>query len=264
MVDTAVSNKLKADVKGRDADNIIYLYKRIKHEPLANKIHILGLQGATSGTNTRTLQSTATKRANIKGVGSINQQRTVDVIFSAPEKNKKDLYWDLYAAWEKGELIGLWRMDLNTVHGTKPNRKIQAQFSKCYVPNLPNTEALGGTMTSNLQFEVNGMERAINSDENAFELNEIDLDEGILDNLAKFYNFSHGTDLGTDENGEFVDNTEDDDTIEVQDTTTGEDVMGPAYKPVENDDADSKDETPEDPQDVQSKANGTGADISSK
>src|SRR5699024_10550474 len=50
MVDTAVSNKFKAEVRGRDADNIIYLYKRIKHEPLANKIHILGLQGATSGT----------------------------------------------------------------------------------------------------------------------------------------------------------------------------------------------------------------------
>lgn len=256
MVDTAVSNKLKADVKGRDADNIIYLYKRIKHEPLANKIHILGLQGATSGTNTRTLQSTATKRANIKGVGSINQQRTVDVIFSAPEKNKKDLYWDLYAAWEKGELIGLWRMDLNTVHGTKPNRKIQAQFSECYVPNLPNTEALGGTMTSNLQFEVNGMERAINSDENAFELNEIDLDEGILDNLAKFYNFSHGTDLGTDENGEFVDNTEDDDTIEVQDTTTGEDVMGPAYKAAET----SSETSPS----TKSVDSGSGTDTSSE
>src|SRR5699024_3671396 len=141
MVDTAVSNKFKAEVRGRDADNIIYLYKRIKHEPLANKIHILGLQGATSGTNTRTLQSTATKRANIKGVGSINQQRTVDVIFSAPEKNKKDLYWDLYAAWEKGELIGLWRMDLNTIHGTKPHRKIQAQFSQSFVPNLPNTRS---------------------------------------------------------------------------------------------------------------------------
>ncbi|MDG5112688.1 MULTISPECIES: hypothetical protein [Companilactobacillus] len=260
MVDTAVSNKFKAEVRGRDADNIIYLYKRIKHEPLANKIHILGLQGATSGTNTRTLQSTATKRANIKGVGSINQQRTVDVIFSAPEKNKKDLYWDLYAAWEKGELIGLWRMDLNTMHGTKPHRKIQAQFSQSLVPNLPNTEALGGTMTSNLQFEVNGMERAINSDENAFELDEEDLDDGILDDLAKFYNFSHGTDLGVDDNGDFVDNTVDDDTIEVQDTTTGEDVMGPAYKPVDDDAGSEK--APEEPQNVQSKATGTGADVS--
>lgn len=226
-------NKLKAEVQGRDADNIIYGWKRIKHEPIANTIHILGLQGATSGTNTRTLASTATKKANIKGVGAINQQRTVDVIFSNPEKNKKDLYWDMYAAWQKGELVGLWRIDLNTVKGTKPNRTVEAQFSQSYVPNLPNTEALGGTVTSNLVFEVNGMEKAINSDENAFELDEKDLDTGILDDLASFYNFSHGTDIGTDGEGVYQDNTADDETIQVRSTTTGEDVPGPgASKPV--------------------------------
>lgn len=147
------------------------------------------------------------------------------------------------------------------MHGTKPHRKIQAQFSQSFVPNLPNTEALGGTMTSNLQFEVNGMERAINSDENAFELDEEDLDDGILDDLAKFYNFSHGTDLGVDDNGDFVDNTVDDDAIEVQDTTTGEDVMGPAYKSVDDDAGSEK--APEEPQNVQSKATGTGVDVSS-
>jgi len=222
---TQTENKFKKAFKGRDADKIIYLYKRFMHEPVANKAHILGQQGATSGTNTRAVQSTATKRGTAKGVGAINQQRTVDVIFDDPANNGKDLYWDLYAAWEKGELIGLWRVDLNTLHGTKPNRKVQAQFSQSYVPNLPNTEALGGIVTSNLQFEVNGVERAINSDENAFELDESDLDDGVLDDLDKYYNWAHPSDIGT-ENGDVVDNTADDETITVQDTTTGEDVMG--------------------------------------
>ncbi|AYE38405.1 hypothetical protein D1B17_07045 [Companilactobacillus zhachilii] len=231
--DTTTDNKFKKAFKGRDADKIIYLYKRFMHEPLANKAHILGQQGATSGTNARAVQSTATKRGTAKGVGAINQQRTVDVIFDDPAKNGKDLYWDLYAAWQKGELIGLWRVDLNTLHGTKPNRKVQAQYSQSYVPNLPNTEALGGIVTSNLQFEVNGVERALNSDENAFELNEADFEDGVLDDLDKYYNYAHPSDIGT-ENGETIDKTVDDDTIEVQDTSTGEDVMGPAYKVVDN------------------------------
>lgn len=229
--DTTTDNKFKKAFKGRDADKIIYLYKRFMHEPLANKAHILGQQGATSGTNTRAVQSTATKRGTAKGVGAINQQRTVDVIFDDPAKNGKDLYWDLYAAWQKGELIGLWRVDLNTLHGTKPNRKVQAQFSQSYVPNLPNTEALGGIVTSNLQFEVNGVERAINSDENAFELDESDFEDGVLDDLDKYYNWAHPSDIGT-ESGETVDKTVDDDAIEVQDTSTGEDVMGPGASKV--------------------------------
>lgn len=239
MAELAVDNKLKKSFKGRDADQILYFYKRIEKEPLNAKAHLLGQQGATSGTNSRNVQSTQTKRGTAKGVGAINQQRTVDVIFSNPEKNRKDLYWDLFAAWQNGELIGLWRVDLNTLHGKKPDRAAQAQFSESYVPNLPNTEALGGIVTSNLQFEVNGMERAINSDENAFELFENDLDAGVLDGLDKYYNFAHPGDIGTNENGEFEDNTVDDDTIKVQDTTTGEDVMGPAYKPVEDSDKES-------------------------
>lgn len=229
---TNIGNALKKNVKGRDADKILYFYKRIEHEPKTNKIHPLGLQGATSGTNTRTIQSTATKGANIKGVGSITQQRTVDTIFSDPSNNSKDLYWDLYQAWQNGELFGIWRVDFNTVHGKAPARKVQAQFSQCYLGNLPNTEALGGTQTSNLQFEVNGSERAINSEGNAFELDEADFEEGTFDQVTKFYNFSHGNDIGVDENGEFIDGTTDDETILVQDTNTGEDVYGPAYKEV--------------------------------
>lgn len=257
-----LTSKVTPSVKGRDADKIVYLYKRIEHEPIKATAHILGLQGATSGTNTRTLQSTATKRANIKGIGSINQQRTVDVIFDEPAKNKKDLYWDLYAAWEKGELLGLWRCDLNTVHGTKPERKFQAQFSQSYVPNLPNTEALGGTLTSNLQFEVNGQERALNSDENAFELSEEDVDAGFLDDMNKFYNHSHATDIGVDDDGVFQDETVDDETIMVQDTNTGEDVMGPAYKPVDKSNEDSKESVPPVPTDEKSDPTNSGANLS--
>lgn len=229
-----IGSKIKASASGRDADKILYFYKRIQHEPLANKLHILGLQGATSGTNTKTAQSTATKTSTIKGVGAANQQRTVDTIFQDPKVNEKDLYWDLYAGWDKGEKFGLWRVDFNTVHGKKPNRRVQAQYSQAYLPNMPNTEALAGTVTSNLQFEVDGSERALNSDENAFELFESDFEDGVFDNVTKLYNFAHADQVGIDDDGNVVDNTEDDETIQVQDTTTGADVYGPAYKPVDD------------------------------
>jgi len=258
-----IGSKLKATTSGRDADKIIYFFKRIMHEPTANKIHILGLQGATSGTNTKTAQSTALKTVTLKGVGAANQQRTVDTVFQNPSENKKDLYWDLHSAWEKGEKVGLWRVDFNTIHGEKPHRKVQAQFSQSYLPNLPNTEALAGTVTSNLQFEVDGMERAVNSDENAFELDEEDFDDGVFDSINKLYNFSHGTDLGVDEDGNVVDNTVDDETILVQDTTTGKDVYGPAWKAVEGEDSGTG-TTPSDPTDVTANPTADGAKVTTK
>lgn len=210
-------------VEGRDADKFIYLYKRIQHDPKDQKMRVLGLQGATSGTNTNTLQSNATKTANIKGVGSSNQQRVVDVIWQSPVKGVLDLYWDLYAAWEKKELIGLWRVDLNTVRGKKPNRTVEAEYGQCYMPQLPTTEALGGTASSNITFEVNGMTRAINNEERPFILFEKYLPDGFLDAVSKFINFSYGVDIGM-ENDEFTDETVDDDTIPTRDSTTGEDV----------------------------------------
>lgn len=217
-------------VEGRDADKFIYLYKRIQNDPVDQKMRVLGLQGATSGTNTNTLQSQATKTANIKGVGSSNQQRVVDVIWQSPVKGILDLYWDLYAAWEKKELVGLWRVDLNTVRGKKPNRTVEAEYGQCYMPQLPTTEALGGTASSNITFEVNGLTRAINNQERPFVLPEKVLPDGFFDAVSKFINFSYGIDIGMDED-EFVDKTVDDDTIPARDYLTGEDV-GPDGQPI--------------------------------
>ncbi|MBA1393291.1 hypothetical protein EQ500_05345 [Lactobacillus sp. XV13L] len=210
-------------MEGRDADKFIYLYKRIQHDPVNQKMRVLGLQGATSGTNSNTLQSQATKTANIKGVGSSNQQRVVDVIWQSPVKGVLDLYWDLYAAWEKKELIGLWRVDLNTVRGKKPDRTVEAEYGQCYMPQLPTTEALGGTASSNITFEVNGMTRAINNQERPFVLLEKYLPDGFFDAVSKFINFSYGVDIGM-EDDEFTDKTVDDDTIPTRDPITGEDV----------------------------------------
>lgn len=63
MAETLEGKKL---VGSRSADKVMYYYKLIKHEKTGIPCHILGTQGATSGTNTKTLGTTATKQFNIK------------------------------------------------------------------------------------------------------------------------------------------------------------------------------------------------------
>ncbi|ERL63764.1 phage tail tube protein [Schleiferilactobacillus shenzhenensis] len=181
---------------GRDADKILYFWKRIQKYPRTKKIRILGLMGATSGTNTRNLSSTQTKTVTLKGVGSINQQRVVDVIFA---KGQED-FREFKQAWQGGELIGLWRVDFNTVTGTKPNRTVQAEYSECYIPNLPVTEALGGIETSNITFEVNGQAVDTLADGvTPATLNESDFEDGQFDIANQFYGFKHGQDIGAED-----------------------------------------------------------------
>ena len=57
----------------RDSDKIIYYWKRIEHAAVTDLPAILGLQGATSTTNQRNVQSTQTKTGVIKSVQAPNQ-----------------------------------------------------------------------------------------------------------------------------------------------------------------------------------------------
>lgn len=67
----ANDNSQKPIVEARSSDKVMYYYKNPK-EPLGNPCHVLGTQGATSGTNTATLGSTPTKQFNIKDTGRKN------------------------------------------------------------------------------------------------------------------------------------------------------------------------------------------------
>lgn len=205
------STPLKRTVSGHDSDKIMYYYKLFEVEPLTNKAHALGLNGATSTTNTKNLSTTQTKTANIKGTGSINQQRVVNVILTDPKKDLTDVGRDLYMAWEKGYIVGLWRVDWNTVQGTPGSRTVNAEFSQCLIANLPETEALGANTATNVTFEVNGVARRYDEKGNPFTLSEEDFDEGMFDMVAKFYNFAKPAQLGTD-SGTVKDNTTDDST----------------------------------------------------
>lgn len=204
----------------RDSDKIIYYWKRIEHAAVTDLPAILGLQGATSTTNQRNVQSTQTKTGVIKSVQAPNQTRVVDVIMTDPKGATTDIAKELYNAWQNAEVVGLWRLDLNTLsYNTEGKRQVDAEFSKCLIGNLPETEGLGAAQQSNITFDVIGVARRYDSNENPYHLTENDLPEGAFDSMEKFYNFAKGTEVGI-ENGAIVDKTTSDAKSGVADNYT--------------------------------------------
>lgn len=197
-------------VEPKSSDKVLYYYKLIQHEPLANKCHPLGTQGATSGTNTATLGTTQTKQFNIKDTGSINQQRVVNIILTNGDGSKTDVARDLYYAWEHHENIGLWRVDWNTVHMSGSKQVVNAEYSECKISALPETEALNTAISQNITFEVTGIARRYDEDGNPFVMSEDDFDDGMFSTVAKFYNFTLPSQIGTDASGNIADNSSDD------------------------------------------------------
>lgn len=198
-------------VEPKSSDKVIYYYKLIHHEPMANPCHSLGTQGATSGTNTATLGTTASKQFNIKDTGAINQQRVVNVILTNGDGTKTDVARDLYYAWEHHETIGLWRVDWNTMRDGSDGKKIvDAEYSEVKISALPETEALNTAIAQNITFEVTGVARRYDEDGNPFVMDENDFDDGMFNAVAKFYNFTKPGQIGVGDKGEVVDNSEDD------------------------------------------------------
>lgn len=136
-----------------DAANKYIYFMKLDDEPKANKARMIGLQGQTSGTNTRQLQTLQTKMFDVKMAGSANQQRTVLAYFQTG-----DGLWDaLKHAWKDQITIHLYRVDFNQVSGTKPNRQAPVEYAQCIISTLPNTETLNSVFQSSVVFEVQGI-----------------------------------------------------------------------------------------------------------
>ncbi len=175
------------------SDKIIYFYKRDSW-PKSRKPEVLGLQGASSGTNTRTATNVQTKTVTLKAVGAKTQQRVVNLVYTQND----GLYHELNDAWSKGEVIHLWKVDFNTLQGTTPNRSAEAEYSQCLVPQLPITEGVGAITQSNTTFEVQGEAVDTEGDNSTpARIKESDLADGSFDVMSQaLYAFSHGQDVG--------------------------------------------------------------------
>lgn len=176
---------LSTELKTIDSNKILYYYKLSTWDK-AEKAKILGLQGATSGTNSKQLQTTQTKQGSIKTAGTKNQQRVVAAYY----QQDSDLYKDLKSAWKDDDtIVHLYRVDLNTVSGETGKRTAECEYSQCLLPNLPFTEGLSSALTSSLTFEVNGIAQDGVIGESEFE-------EGAFDQGRAFYDFMKPTEVG--------------------------------------------------------------------
>lgn len=215
-------------VGAHSANKVMYYYKLINHEKTGTPCHILGTQGASSGTNTKALGTTATKQFNVKATGSINQQRVVNVVMTTGDGFKTDVARDLYYTWEHGEEMLLYRVDWNTLRTVNGKQVVDAEMAIVLISALPETEALNTPVTQNVTFEVQGATRRYDEDGYPFTLTDTDFDDGIFTDTIKYFNFGKPGDFGVDENGEVIDNTSDDSHAGDHTATTALDGSKPA------------------------------------
>lgn len=191
----------KSTVETQSADKVMYYYKG-PWEPKSNPCHALGIQGASSGTNTAALGTTQTKQVNIKDTGSINQQRVVNVVMTKGGNITTDVARDLYYIWEHKLTMLLWRVDWNTLRTENGKQVVNAEFSEVKISALPETEALNTAVAQNVTFEVIGVARRYDEQGNPFVLGQEDFDNGMFSDIVKFYGFTKPTEIGSDSNGE--------------------------------------------------------------
>lgn len=224
----AVTTNEKPVIESHSADKVMYYYKGA-WEPKSNPCHVLGIQGASSGTNTATLGTTATKQANIKDTGSINQQRVVNVVMTKGGNILTDVARDLYYTWEHHLKLLLWRVDWNTLRKNADSKMVvSAEFSEVMISALPETEALNTAVAQNVTFEVTGVARRYDEDGNPFVMFEEDFDQGMFSDIMKFYDFAHPGEIGANDNGELTTSAGDDShagdkggTVDMKKTYTG-------------------------------------------
>lgn len=162
-----------------DAANKYLFFAKLDDEPKDAKAWMLGLQGQSSGTNTKTLQTIQTKTVDVKMAGSANQQRTVLAYFQKGD----GLFAKLKHAWQDQVIVHLYRVDFNEISGVKPNRTAPAEYSQCIIATLPQTETLNSVFQSNVAFEVQGLAQDGKVNENMLEDNAFDLGSALYDYL---------------------------------------------------------------------------------
>lgn len=203
-----VAIETKNLVSPRSADKVMYYYKLFNHDT-GKTCHVLGTQGASSGTNTATLGTTATKTVNIKETGSINQQRVVNVVMT-DGNSLTDVARDLYYTWEHHEQMLLYRVDWNTLRTEGGKQMVNAEMAVVLISALPETEALNTAISQNVTFEVQGIARRYDEDGHPFTLGPEDFDNGMFSDVMKYYNFAKPSEIGVDDSGKLFDKADDD------------------------------------------------------
>ena len=180
----AIECQHDAELDVESADKIVYGIKFPWDKP-TDLIRMLGVQAATSTTNTRTVTNVNTKKGVLHASGSKSETFVVDSYWLMGDT----LQEMLKRAVDEDVEVGIWRIDLNQVKSSGGKRYFRADFAEATPNGVPETEAVNNLLHSNITYNINGSSQP-------GILCEDELDPQILEMSIKLFNFAHNTDFG--------------------------------------------------------------------
>lgn len=187
MVEEAQSINLDT----KSADKIVYGIK-FPWNKTTDKIQMLGVQAATSTTNTRKMTDVATKKGTLHASGSKSETFVVDSYWL----RGSDIYDSLKRAVQEGIKVAIWRIDFNERRYESDGKLyVPADFAMATPNGLPNTEAVNNLIHSNITYDIDG-------ESQPGMLSEDDLDPDMLADGLKMFSFTGASGIGGTESPE--------------------------------------------------------------
>lgn len=170
----------------KSADKILYGIK-FPWDDTATLIQMLGLQAASSTTNTRASSAVNLKQGVVHTSGARTETFVVDSYWTIGDK----IHDGLKKAVEQDVAVGIWRMDFNeaTLDTSGNIASVPAEFGMAKPNGLPETEAVNNLLHANITYNIDG-----NTQDGVLAVAE--LDPQLLSDGLKMFDFAHNTDIG--------------------------------------------------------------------
>ncbi|MBP5818434.1 phage tail protein [Lactiplantibacillus plantarum] len=170
----------------KSADKILYGIK-FPWDDTATLIQMLGLQAASSTTNTRASSAVNLKQGVVHTSGARTETFVVDSYWTIGDK----IHDGIKKAVEKDVAVGIWRMDFNeaTLDANGNVVSVPAEFGMAKPNGLPETEAVNNLLHANITYNIDG-----NTQDGVLAVAE--LDPQLLADGLKMFDFAHNTDIG--------------------------------------------------------------------
>lgn len=152
-------------------------------------IHLLGLQAATSTTDTLSSSNVNLKQGTVHAAGATAETFVVDSYFT---KGDSYVARSIKRCVQEKVRMGVFRFDFNrkTADPTDPTKfVVPGTFGMAYPNGFPQTEAVNNLLHSNITYNIDG-----NTQEGVTKQDE--LDPRLYQIGLKLYDYAHNTDMG--------------------------------------------------------------------
>lgn len=172
----------------RKADLIIYGIK-FPWDKKDDLIKMLGLQAATSTTDTMAQTAVNLKQGTVHGPGAVNETFVVDSYWRLIDD---EIFYGLRRAVHEKVKVGIWRFDFNrkaddpATHGSFV---VPGTFGMAYPNGVPQTEAVNNLLHSNITYNIDG-----NTQDGVSK--QAELEPMLYQSGLKLYDYAHNTDMG--------------------------------------------------------------------